>query len=1009
MSKERVLGIDLGAASVGSALIDLDSKRIVFAGVRIFEAGVDSLGSSKENSHGEARRLARSQRRQTDRRCRRKKQLLHLLQSHSLLPSGEHRQVLPELDRELSVRYGHPHCLPYVLRARAVDEALPLFEVGRAIYHLGQRRGFLSNRRVDRDEKETGVVKENIAGLAAEMEQAGARTLGEYFSKLNPHEHRVRGRHTSRKMYETEFELIWQKQAEANPEVFQSELKAQIHRAIFFQRPLKPMDKYVGECGLEPDEKRAPVALLQVQKVRWLGWVNNLRLRSPNEPERSLTAAERQAVVAEGFRKDSITLPHLRTKVLKLPSSVVFSLEQGMERKHPGVVTEVKLKKAAPEFWKSASFEDQCRLVEDLVTGSGTEEEMAEFLQGTYRLSETEATACVGCRLPKGYYSIGKTAITKLLPHLEKGLSYAEARDNAYPEQRQTNEPCDLLPPVIPAKGAPPHLRMPAVRNPIVIRALTEMRKVVNAIIREHGKPDIVRIELARDLKQNLDDRLEYAKSIRKREIERDEARYELKKLGIEASRRDIEKYLLWVECGKHCPYTGRPIGVEGLFGQNPQYDIEHIVPLSRSLDDSFANKTLCHREQNQLKANRTPWEAFGASDEWEQMVERVKSWKNPAKLRRFVMTESETSELLEKFSSRMLNDTRYASRLAAQYLGMLYGGTVADGRKRVFTTSGPITSWLRDEWGLNEPGSAGKSREDHRHHAVDAIVIALTNTVTVERLSSAAAEARANRRRRFGRLAPPWPELVEHVREKRSEIVVSLRPEYSLNSALHAETFYGKNTADKAGTVRYKRPWEKIDSIDSIADPHFRDIARAKLSEIGGQSVKDLAKDPPAIATPFGQVVMKKARVAENLEVTAIGESSRLRMVAADSIHHVEIVKSEGEKGTSYRHVPVTVLEAMRRYRAKVDVVKRDFGPGNEFVCSLRKGDLIDYKQRLLRVRSIWSTGQVVAHDIRDARKEADIRKQKGMSFKGVTAIFGEGARKVRVSPTGKVERAND
>ena len=201
-------------------------------------------------------------------------------------------------------------------------------------------------------------------------------------------------------------------------------------------------------------------------------------------------------------------------------------------------------------------------------------------------------------------------------------------------------------------------------------------------------------------------------------------------------------------ECGGICPYTEKSISFCNLYN-NSEFDIEHIIPRSRFLDNLFQNKTLCHQSMNQLKGGRTPYEMYkGNPEEYEKLLNRVRAWpiKNRGKLDRFRVGEPGVKDdnSLEGFSQRQLNDTRYTSVAAAKLLATLYGGReriAPDGSKEqaVYATSGSITATLRSTWGLEEilrelvppqPGDTrGKPRIDHRHHAVDAITIAATLT----------------------------------------------------------------------------------------------------------------------------------------------------------------------------------------------------------------------------------------------------------------------------------------
>ena len=290
-------------------------------------------------------------------------------------------------------------------------------------------------------------------------------------------------------------------------------------------------------------------------------------------------------------------------------------------------------------------------------------------------------------------------ALRRLLPLMENGLPYMASVKEAYPDRdRSAIHP--LLPPVDSLK---------VVRNPAVVRSLTELRKVVNTIVREYGIPDTIHVELARELKKSKKSRESNARENHRREGARKSIADEILNscnLGS-PSREDIEKGLLWHECRHCCPYTGDSISFCDLFGRDAKWEIEHIIPYSRSLNDSLSNKTLCRRDRNREKGNRTPWEAFGKTPDWELMVERVRRFDGDKdfiaeKFCRFTMQEG-ADEIFEEFTSRQLNDTKYASRLAAEYLGLLYGGTVDENHhQRVFTVSGGVTAQLRKGWRLH-------------------------------------------------------------------------------------------------------------------------------------------------------------------------------------------------------------------------------------------------------------------------------------------------------------------
>ena len=290
MEIELALGLDLGTNSAGWALVEQTTDgdgppkptRLVDAGVRIFPEGIEAKSNESRNV---ARRAARGMRRQHDRRNRRRDTLRHRLQRAGLLPREK-----TELAAVLSAN-------PYALRARGLDEKLAPFELGRAIYHLGNRRGFKSNRKTERkaDKKDKETVQTGIRDLQKKIEEAKARTLGEYLSRIDPFKERIRCRYTSRAMYEHEFDAIWDAQRPNYPAILTDDLRRQIHETIFNQRPLKVQKNLVGRCELEPTRKRAPKGLWYAQQFRLLQDVSHLEFPDANTGEiRKLSEGERK-------------------------------------------------------------------------------------------------------------------------------------------------------------------------------------------------------------------------------------------------------------------------------------------------------------------------------------------------------------------------------------------------------------------------------------------------------------------------------------------------------------------------------------------------------------------------------------------------------------------------------------------------------------------------------------------------------------------------------------------
>ncbi|MFI5094829.1 MAG: type II CRISPR RNA-guided endonuclease Cas9 [Candidatus Acidiferrales bacterium] len=996
--QDYILGVDLGVGSVGWAIVetkDAQPSALIRAGVRVFAPAVKgNIESGREESRNVARRSARLQRRQTWRRSRRNLRVFRLLQDWGLLPVGasktpqERHDLLDQLDlrilasewfqaRRTDNSIPEPmQVLPYLLRAAALDEPLEPHFLGRALYHLAQRRGFLSNRKVSSRAKaddDSGLVKPAIAELRQQMLASGTRTLGEFFSKVAPSQSRIRKRWTARDMCEYEFNSIWDAQTRFSSELLTPERKKLLHKAIFFQRPLSSTRHLIGTCELEPKHRRAPRSLLVSQRFRLLQRVNDLQIVLPGQAPRDLMPEERASVLNALERQGDLTFPSIR-KLLELPKGTKFNLEAAGETRILGNRTNAFFLKLCGGRWDKMSSEERDQIV-DYVRSFQRLDKLPAAAAKKWGLSIESAQILGSDPLEPDYMNLSKTAMYKLIPLLEKGLPYAEARRELYPERFLSQSPHELLPPVFLAETS-----VGRIRNPSVVRSLTELRKIVNAILRKFGKPKQIRIELARDLRNSRVQRERMAKSNRDNEkLRADAAKRIIKEIGNPSpSRRDLQKALLWDECHGECPYTGKAISFASLFGPEPQFDIEHIIPFSRSLDNSFTNLTLCDAEHNRnVKQNRAPSEAYGSDpDTYQAILDRVRKFSSrsaPEKLRRFLMTPEEIQNFVSDFAESQLNDTRYASRLAADYLGLLYGGRVdADHKLRIRSTVGRITAILRDEWRLNailndgpsrSGGDTPKTRDDHRHHAIDAIVTALTDDGTIQILSRAAENAYLAKRRRFAPIEEPWSGFFEGVRNEISRILVSHRTSARVRGPLHEQTLYShpipvaagtsgkKKSAKPAFEYRVRKPLESMTAEEaaSIGDPVVRSMVAEKLAQFGNALPKTVfsvsANLPSFRATDGRSIPIRRARVRKPLTPTTLGSGPSSRYVVPESNHHAEIYAELDENGkeVEWDVSVVSLAEAVQRNRLRQSVIRTNQGQGRNFKFSLAPGDVIE------------------------------------------------------------------
>lgn len=1005
------LALDLGSTSLGWAMIRLNAHNepsaIIKAGVRIFPDGRNPKDGS---SLAVTRRHARAMRRRRDRLLKRKSRMMATLVRHGFFPSDENeRKALETLN-------------PYELRARGLDEALAPAEFARALFHINQRRGFKSNRRTDKKDSDSGALKTAIRKLRENMAENGSRTVGEWLHKRMEAGKTVRARYREmriangdgktkvdksydlyidRAMIEAEFDALWMKQSSLNPQ-FNDVARAELKDALLFQRPLKPVKP--GRCTLLPDEERAPLALPSTQRFRIYQELNHLRILREGLKEEPLTLAQRNAL-AEALERNSKRSFTQIKKLLGLGGTVMFNFEDPKRQELKGNVTSAILSKS--EYFGPAWFEYGETMQDDIVLQLVKEENEAaliHWLQEKTGIDERRAEAIANAGLPEGYGSLSAKALARILPELRREVvTYDKAVQAAgFGHHSNINPGADgEIWQELPYYGQPlqrhvgfgtnnpkdnDEKRYGRIANPTVHIGLNQVRVVVNALIRRYGHPSEVIVEVARDLKQSKERRDED----NKRQAENQKRNAGLRKdiagvLQISEERvkaTDIQKMILWEELSdnvadRRCPYSGIQISVQMLLSD--EVEIEHILPFSRTLDDSLNNKTVSMRQANRIKGNSTPWEAFGeqsaAGFDYEAILQRAEQMP---KAKRYRFGEDGYQRWLkedEGFLARALNDTRYLSRIAREYLCLICP------RTRVIP--GQMTAMLRWKFGLNDIlGLNGeKNRNDHRHHAVDACVVGVTDQGLLQRFATASASAREKQLNRLVEDMPlPWPTYREHVRRAVNHIWVSYKPDHGHEGAMHNDTAYGLLGNGKVGVHKV------VDGLRQYVEDNLKVIEFASTKAVSRHGVLDNGQPRP------------------------------YKGYKGDSNYCIEIVRNgkgkwEGEVVSTF-----AAYQLVRSQKSAADGIARLRHPllsvsGKPLVMRLMIGDYVRAifkdEMRTLTVKKIKSNGGifVAQHNEANVRQREDA-KDSSLVYGSFTAgsLQKTRGRYVTVSPIGEV-----
>ena len=778
------LGLDIGIASVGWAV--LSKTRIVDIGVRCF----DKAETAKEGeSLNLARRHARLLRRRLYRRSWRLTKLGRMLKQEGLIDNAAFFKQQPSASIS-----------SWQLRAEGLERLLSAQEWARVIYHLCKHRGFhwaskAEEVQAEGDAKgEGGRVKKGLADTAAKMAAKGYRSAAEMVLAEFPHAQRnKRGEYDkalSRVLLDQEFALLFEEQRRLGNPYASAEFEQRVRgngdrkSGLFWnQKPALAGDdllKMLGHCTFEKTEFRAPKASFTAERHVWLTRLNNLRL-VVDGASRPLTQDERTVALLLPYQTEQFKYKTLKTALVKaghIPDSARFgglaypseAQKEAGKTKDPEDQLLVKLpawhdlrkalsKAGLQDAWQQisvAALDGQPQWLDSIgwVLSVYKDDTEVERELATLALPQAQAVIPVllGLRFDK-FHALSLKALHQIVPHMEGGLGYDEAvaQIPAYGHHSQR---------VVLGTGTRRYLPsfyknerseqgsmmfrddIDVPRNPVVLRALNQARKVVNAVIKKHGSLSAVHIEMARDLSRPLDERREVKKLQEEFRDRNDKARESFESdHGYRPKGIVFLKWMLYREQQGKCAYSLGGLDIDRVLNDANYAQIDRALPYSRSYDDSKNNKVLVLTRENQNKGNRTAYEYLTSfaggedGDRWRNYAAWVngnKSYRMAKRTR--LLRKNYGAEEASGFKDRNLNDTRYICKFFKNYVEEhLQLAPRADGNanKRCVVVNGQLTAFLRARWGLSKVRS-----ESDRHHALDAAVVAACSHGMVKALA---------------------------------------------------------------------------------------------------------------------------------------------------------------------------------------------------------------------------------------------------------------------------------
>lgn len=758
------IGLNIGVSYIGWGVIECTDMgepfRIERTGVRVFDAAeVPKTGESLAATRRAARTLRRRMRRMKHRR-ERVKLLLE-------------KKGIVEVESFMEGYHKEKRIGVHQLRYEALERPLTNEEIAQIMIYFVKHRGFKSSRKLEYTQKDTGKVLDATRNNKLRMQENNYRSAGDMVYK-DPLFHVdtpsgktlliVRNkdgdykRSILRELLEEEIKTIFRVQRELGNPITTEELEEEylgifLSQRAFDQGPGNQADgtpspyagdliqKMIGRCALEPDQRRASIATFSAEYFYLLQKVNKLKIVDEAGNSRKLKAAQRKIIIELAFIQREVKYSTIR-KRLQLSNKERFkrvqftriSEEQALSSESKTVFVSLEwfheYKKIFPEMElfhqelnpKMIEILDQIGSILSLYKGDDKRIEELSKLD----LYDEQIQQLIVLN-PSKYHFLSIKALKKLIPYAEKGLHYNEVCSKAgYQLKRAASHKKKVL-----IEKEVRELLMSQITSPVVRRSISQMFKLVNAIIREYGSPIGIQVTCSSMLTKSFQDRVKLEKSRAARQKENEKMKKFLMERGIlKPSGQDIVKYRLWQQQKGMCMYSGEKIEFNEIFNKE-RVDIDHIIPFSVCLDDSYKNKVLVRAEENRSKGDQIPYYYFGHdSKKWKAFEDRVEYVIDDQMKKQFLLTKNLDSEEKEEIAVKNLIDTRTVCRLLEKTLsGNLFFAPLESepvkekllfkkGKEQVLLLNESIVSYLCNRWSISNI-----DQESDKRYALKAIV----------------------------------------------------------------------------------------------------------------------------------------------------------------------------------------------------------------------------------------------------------------------------------------------